>query len=1159
MSSTPISSSSSSQAAARHELLRDLLSEKAKIKQILEKELDQHGDSNSFFIAADQNFLPSLIPAQIFETDRTYQFIDELFADIDRFVDHRKREQAQDTSEIHQLGKWVELSPNANNLSEIDTEKIQIPTRERIKGVLSQESLILSVFSADEYNFSSEFVLIYGGKFTMKRAYENNLAIIKKALKALDISLRDELCADFAAYVVDRVAWLFELRLELLNQALRTQFRTISALNCVKSIKISHIHVYLRRDEVTGELRVDVRCEDDAVLMDSKTKRPEADNLVKLVSYYGFPLTEDALSQFNEQQQWLLKKSSERSKRRGKAEQLLVQLAAEFAQAGRNYFLTPALLEAYNESRQRLARSSAVVAVDELDLAAPQQHRSDASFCAEVIAWGYDSYFSLGLGDQPARAQDQEEHIQDQIYEPRPLPLSRNIVVERIALIACSSRHTLLLTQFGSLYACGDNSEGALGLGDLLPRRSFALVDFPAADGLSGTRGKLTQIAAGCGALGAHSMAIDSNGFLYGWGFPKAVGQGNASTVNTPQRIRLPAALDTDGAEIEADGEEMARKVSCGDGFTICLTASGFVFSWGQWSHGRLGLGAIPQAPLLNRRSGGGKKLLKYQLKPARVLGVENAVDIACGEAHVLCALADGSLLAWGQNSLGQVGTGPARSGVLRDAFSPVLVPPFVARERREADSRRLFAREANARYQRLARSPGPAEDGEEVRAQRVFCGAFHSLCIDRGGHVWSWGSRGSPCLGHGDSPLLGEWSGKVTGLFSIATSDSERMVPFELLGWVLSWSMPRRVVALEGLDVVDVSAGDLHSAFLTAGGRLFLCGSGPLVPRFAPTSRVLDEEEVEGEETGGEVRDLSGDVVSSPRCPSASWLRELCTRHVSYAAGAGCRMFLVVDEELVAQRLTTELYRKLVSRGEGEDGVEGGDEESVHSHLSDFSSSRFGSILEARGKADCLVIASGHVFLCHKALLAQRSSELRNLIIMEGSVEAEDGGSLVQLLLPELNRDAARALFYFLYRDNLPMWAISSTPTLQALSRVGKSLRIPRLFLLAERFINVLTAAASESEAAAALRNNQPVDDLPPATLVRDLGSLLGDPEFADVRFIAESRAVAAHRFVLEARCEYFRAMFRSGMAESFPAGSRTVDVVVPGECCPSLPLSLC
>ena len=57
---------------------------------------------------------------------------------------------------------------------------------------------------------------------------------------------------------------------------------------------------------------------------------------------------------------------------------------------------------------------------------------------------------------------------------------------------------------------------------------------------------------------------------------------------------------------------------------------------------------------------------------------------------------------------------------------------------------------------------------------------------------------------------------------------------------------------------------------------------------------------------------------------------------------------------------------------------------------------------------------------------------------------------------------------------------------------------------------------------------------ELPPSTLGRDLGSLVGDSQYADIRFIAEGRSLSAHRFILEARCEYFRVLFNSGMSES-------------------------
>jgi hypothetical protein len=158
--------------------------------------------------------------------------------------------------------------------------------------------------------------------------------------------------------------------------------------------------------------------------------------------------------------------------------------------------------------------------------------------------------------------------------------------------------------------------------------------------------------------------------------------------------------------------------------------------------------------------------------------------------------------------------------------------------------------------------------------------------------------------------------------------------------------------------------------------------------------------------------------------------------------------------------------------------------------------------------------------------------------------------------------------------RDVLPAWCIGSISLLTSLSRTGKSLRMPRLQILCERFLTLLRDPSSmkggKGSGGSGVGGGGGIGsgggmelDMPPPTLARDLSSLVADPQFADVRFIAEGRAVVAHRFVLEARCAYFRAMFRSGMVEggmgvvggggryAYSSGASSsggmVDVVVP------------
>jgi hypothetical protein len=145
--------------------------------------------------------------------------------------------------------------------------------------------------------------------------------------------------------------------------------------------------------------------------------------------------------------------------------------------------------------------------------------------------------------------------------------------------------------------------------------------------------------------------------------------------------------------------------------------------------------------------------------------------------------------------------------------------------------------------------------------------------------------------------------------------------------------------------------------------------------------------------------------------------------------------MFAVVDEEYAASMVTAPLLTNLLSTTTTDDDAEHEQQQlQLRSlHLSDESSvsslgarSNLESIFESRGKVDCMILASGKVFLCHKAFLAHRSPELRNMIIMESSSGGNDindhhhsgSAQVVQILLPELHREAAKALIYYLYRS---------------------------------------------------------------------------------------------------------------------------------------------
>ena len=76
-------------------------------------------------------------------------------------------------------------------------------------------------------------------------------------------------------------------------------------------------------------------------------------------------------------------------------------------------------------------------------------------------------------------------------------------------MAACGFTHTLVVTQDGALWACGDGGDGQLGLNDKGNRRRFQRVG-------AGAFGGARVVAAAAG--GEHSAAVTEDGALWTWG-----------------------------------------------------------------------------------------------------------------------------------------------------------------------------------------------------------------------------------------------------------------------------------------------------------------------------------------------------------------------------------------------------------------------------------------------------------------------------------------------------------------------------------------------------------------------------------------------------------------------------------------------------------------
>lgn len=1098
---------------------------------------------------------------------------------------------------------------------------------------LKKDLIYFTVYNKACYNFTAEFLHAYRGKSGKKNtAYGDTMTVVKRALQVADMSLSDEALTMTAAYVLRVATWELSIINEVCARTGFTAFPKLSPVFEVSKTRIQYAKLFIGTNDTTGELEVWIRMFQDIVNVGrdftppsnpATTNRPvkslfrtveectaevNSRGTSKLVYYRRYGLhPADIADQIRMESKRSLNDASKPQPppRPPRSSDCMVYVIVRQDEppgnaAGRNLPYLSSMIDfddddhVDNSEHVNTTGNSKTPSVtgSVRSKKSTKYELPPSSLCADLIGWGHNSCMSMGFREEAN-------------MEPRLIPVIPRLRVEGIKMIACSARHTLLLSGFGIVYSCGENSEGALGTSDFVSRSSFLPIYWPQ-ETYSGepvpVPPLIKKIAAGTATIGSHSMAIDEAGRLYAWGAGYCTGLSTTQPIAQPRQVRFDhIALEIElvtgiGQELqneyEADETRPApwdddhdqrfrcKDVACGGAFTVVVLENGRVCSFGMWSHGRLGLGPTPYIDVRRRgRSTGSRKLARFQLRPA-LLSLKKAVSVSCGEVHSVCLLESGELRAWGQNSSGQLGIGVTSSGYLRDSVVPLPV--------------------------NLQQSGAPEPQGL-IRAVQVKCGSYHSLAIDQFGGCWSWGARGSACLGHGDPLLEGVWGNRVNSIFS--STSGRVMVPYELLSWCQSWTKPRLIerfpgdrssmheddgylgglVELNPLKVTHVSAGDMHSAFVTTHGHLFLCGTGPVVPPLLPQSRLeelMEDGEVNDQREGSSDGPKSSDwksviatyTVSTPRRPSASWLPTYCNRRYVVISSGGTHCLAVVDDENVCATLTTPLIDRILYNKHSS-----GNSSAHSSHMSDTASmtslldshgNHSAGYFESRGRADCIIVTSGKMLIAHRAVLAQRSPELRDMIMMEtpavfsnvnDEVLGSEGGiqSLVQILLPEFHINASKALLHFLYCDVLPIECIGDTALLQALIRAGKTLRIPRLQILCEHLLKVLvdmelTSIDDEGLNAHSGMNSNRASmsltlELPPVTLARDLGSMVGDPQFADVRFVAEGRAIFAHRFILESRSEYFRAMFRSGMMESqLHDGSgmfgEAVDVVVPG-----------
>ena len=197
--------------------------------------------------------------------------------------------------------------------------------------------------------------------------------------------------------------------------------------------------------------------------------------------------------------------------------------------------------------------------------------------------------------------------------------------------IVCGNAHTFILKNDGSIWSCGNNDYGQLGLGDNTTKTTFTQVT-------TNINNDVKQIA----CSGNHTIILKNDGNVWacGWNSAGQLGLGNTTNRNTFTQVITNINNDV-------------KQIVCGHGCTFILKNDGSVWACGSSSGGQLGLGDYTNKNTFTQVTTNINNDVKQIVTGYRTYILKN----------------DGSVWACGWNDRGQLGLGDTTS---RNTFTKV-------------------------------------------------------------------------------------------------------------------------------------------------------------------------------------------------------------------------------------------------------------------------------------------------------------------------------------------------------------------------------------------------------------------------------------------------------------------------------------------------------
>lgn len=313
--------------------------------------------------------------------------------------------------------------------------------------------------------------------------------------------------------------------------------------------------------------------------------------------------------------------------------------------------------------------------------------------------FGYNAQGQLGIGSDD--------------WNPHPNPITIN--EEDWKKVACGWLTTFGIKSNGTLWGCGENGGGQLGLGHEQNEITTLQQEI-------GYDSDWAYVSGGQ----KHTLAIKTDGTLWGAGAREEnYGQvGNNSVYGTTTFVQV--------------GTDTWLKASAGYYHSLGIKSDGTLWSWGRNNYGQLGLGDLDS---------------RYV---PTLVSSEQWIDIAAGYNHSIAIKADGTIWGFGSNNSYELGVSD-NSGDTGNYLVPT-------QEFTQGSWERVFA---HGRFTAAIKPDGsiwgwglmPSGDSyytaqliDGGQWKTVSCGEMHLLGIKQDDTLYSYGANMMGQLGLGDT-----------------------------------------------------------------------------------------------------------------------------------------------------------------------------------------------------------------------------------------------------------------------------------------------------------------------------------------------------------------------------------------------------------------------